>query len=337
MTFVTFLGVMKRKLLDAVADERGGTVRAQSETFRLLQLPKPHGESVNPRQSCSQLTPCDNGCIMPATRILCVDDDPGVLITLPAVLRHHGYEVATAASVPEALNVIASQQFDVLIPDLNMGHIADGFTVVHAMRRVNPQCVNLILTGFPAFETALRALRQQVDDYLTKPSDIPLLIETITRELQERRVSPPHPIQRLSVILRDNVGIILARTLVNMKANPELAALPLSDEERLDTLDSMIRELADYLDSDSPNEDSEALLRSAHLRGQVRLKQQYSLRLMLRKQRIITEVINNLVYEHLLDLNLSYMLLDLNKLNDAVLLQLEESTESYLQAERRTT
>jgi hypothetical protein len=55
---------------------------------------------------------------------------------------------------------------------------------------------------------------------------------------------------------------------------------------------------------------------------------------MLRKQRIITEVINNLIYEHLLDLNLSYMLLDLNKVNDAVLLQLEESTESYLQAER---
>ena len=246
----------------------------------------------------------------------------------------HGYEVTTAASVQEALNTITSQQFDVLISDLNMGHIADGFTVVHTMRQVNPQCVTLILTGFPAFETALQALRAQVDDYLTKPSDIPKLIETISRKLQERRVSPPRPTERLSVILREHLDEILTRTLVNMKANPELAALPLSDEERLDTLDSMIGELADYLDSDGSNEGDEALLRSARLRGQVRLKQQYSIRLMLRKQRIITEVINNLIYEHLLDLNLSYMLLDLNKVNDAVLLQLEESIESYLEAER---
>jgi response regulator RpfG family c-di-GMP phosphodiesterase len=202
------------------------------------------------------------------------------------------------------------------------------------MRRVNPQCINLILTGFPAFETALQALRQQVDDYMTKPSDIPLLMETISRKLQERSVSPPRlPIQRLSTILRDNLDTILARTLVNMKALPELAALPLSDAERLDTLDTMIGELANYLDSDGDG--TEALLRSARLRGQVRLKQQYSLRLMLRKQRIIAEVINNLIYEHLLDLNLSYMLLDLNKLNDAVLLQLEESIESYLEAERK--
>jgi two-component system OmpR family response regulator len=273
---------------------------------------------------------------MPAARILCVDDDPGVLLLLPEVLRKHGYEVSTAGSVPEALNIITSQQrFDVLISDLNMGHIADGFTVVHTMRRVNPQCVNFILTGYPAFESALQALRQQVDDYLTKPSDIPTLIETIGRKLQERRVSPPRPIHRLSTILRDNIDKILARTLVNLKANPELAALPLSDEERLDTLDSMIDELANYLDSDSPNGSSDALFRSAHLRGQVRLKQQYSLRLMLRKQRIIAEVINNIIYENLLSVNVSYLLLDLNKLNDTVLLQLEESIESYVQAERK--
>lgn len=271
---------------------------------------------------------------MPATRILCVDDDPGVLLTLPQVLRMHGYEVTTAASVPDALNTITSQQFDVLISDLNMGHVADGFTVVHTMRRVNPQCVTFILTGFPAFETALQALRAQVDDYLTKPSDIPKLIDRISRKLQERSVPPPRRIERLSVILREHLDEILTRTLVNMKANPELAALPLSDEERLDALDTMIGELANYLDSDDTNESSEALLRSAHLRGQVQLKQQYSLRLMFRKQHVIAEVINNVIFEHLLHLDLSYLLLDLNRLNDAVLLQLEESIESYLQAER---
>lgn len=272
---------------------------------------------------------------MPAARILCVDDDSAILTTLPLVLKVHGYEVATAASVPEALNIITSEQrFDVLISDLNMGHIADGFTVVHTMRKVNPKCINLILTGYPAFETALQALRQQVDDYLTKPSDIPKMMEMIARKLKERVPRLQPPIQRLSAILRVNVDTILSRTLVNMKATPELAALSISDEELLDTLESMIRELADYLDSELPNEGSEILLRSAHLRGQVRQKQRYSAKLMVAKQRIIAQVINSVIYENLLAVNLSFLLLDLNKLNDAMLLQLEHSIESYLQAER---
>jgi CheY-like chemotaxis protein len=273
---------------------------------------------------------------MPATRILVVDDDPQILVMLPQILTLHGYETATAGSVPEALNIITSpQRFDVLISDLNMGHVADGFTVVHAMRRVNPQCVNLILTGYPAFESALQALRQQVDDYLTKPSDIPKLIETITRKLQERKASPPRPIQRLSTILRNNIDKILARTLVNMKATPNLAALPLSDEELLDTLESMTRELADSLDSERPIEGNEVLLHSALLRGEVRHKQHYCVKLMVGKQRIVAQVINNVIYENLLDLNVSYLLLDLNKLNDAMLLQLEQSIGAYIEAERR--
>jgi len=276
--------------------------------------------------------------LVPAARILCVDDDPGILTTLPMVLKYHGYEVTTAGSVPDALRIITSdERFDVLISDLNMGHVADGFTVVHTMRRVNPRCINFILTGFPAFETALQALRLQVDDYMTKPSDIPELIETIRRRLQGRVDTIPvsRPEQRLSTILRDNIVTIQSRTLVNLKATPELVALHLSDEELLDTLESMIRELADHLDSELSTEGSEVLLRSAKIRGEVRQKQNYSLKLMMAKQRIIAQVINNVIYEHLLSLNLSYLLLDLNKLNDAMLLQMEESVESYLQAEQR--
>ncbi len=275
---------------------------------------------------------------MPSARILCVDDDPGILLTLPMVLKYHGYEVATAGCVEEALKIITSeQQFDVLISDLNMGHIADGFTVVHTMRKVNPQCVNLILTGYPAFESALQALRRQVDDYMTKPSDIPKLVEMIERKLKERMPRPPLPIQRLSAILRDNLGIILSRTLVNLKATPGLAALLLSDEELLDTLESMTRELADNLDSGLPSEGNEALLRSARLRGQTWHKQHYSQKLMVDKQRILAQVVNNLIYENLLGVDLSYLLLDINKLNDAMLMQLGLSIDSYLQAERGST
>ena len=176
---------------------------------------------------------------MAATRILVVDDEPGVTELLPKVLAVHGYEAVTANSVAQALHIITSQKFDVLISDLNMGHIADGFTVVHTMRRVNPDCINFILTGYPAFETALQALRAQVDDYLTKPSDIPTLVAAIERRLKERRPAANHrPVQRLATILRDNMEAMKERFLVNVKAHPELGALRLTDEQRLDDFPS---------------------------------------------------------------------------------------------------
>ena len=59
---------------------------------------------------------------------------------------------------------------DVLIADLNVSPPGDGFTVVSAMRCTQPNCVNFILTGFPAFETALEAIRRHVDDYLLNVS-----------------------------------------------------------------------------------------------------------------------------------------------------------------------
>ena len=177
------------------------------------------------------------------------------------------------------------------------------------MRRVNPKCVNLILTGFPAFESALQALRMQVDDYLTKPSDIPKMMETISRKLSDReKIVSARPMLRLSGIIRDNIETILSRTLLNMKAEPDLAALPLTDEERLDTLEIVVRELADHIDSEMPNESDEEMTRSARLRGETRYRQHYSLKLIVERRRILAQVINDVIYENLLAVNLSYLI-----------------------------
>lgn len=273
---------------------------------------------------------------MPAARVLCVDDEPGILLTLAQILSMSGYEVVTATSVSEALSTINSQKFDVLITDLNMGHAADGFTVVHAMRRVQPNCLNFILTGFPAFESALQALRAQVDDYFTKPSNIPLLLTKIANALQSRPIRETLPTHRLWEILRARSGEIANRTLASMKQHSETAEVPLADEERIAGLDAMLKDLADHLQSELPNEGSDVLLRSARRRGELRKKQHYPLKLMLEDERITQQVISNLMYEHLLDLDLSYLLLDMAKLVDARLLQQEESIAAYVEAERET-
>jgi DNA-binding NtrC family response regulator len=125
---------------------------------------------------------------MEPVRILFVDDEPGILITMPEILWQHGFSVTAVGTVNKALAEITSAQFDVLISDLNFDHPADGFIVVSAMRRMQPKCVTLILTGYSGFETALEALRNQVDDYLIKPAEIPILVSLINEKLQQRNL-----------------------------------------------------------------------------------------------------------------------------------------------------
>ena len=114
--------------------------------------------------------------------VLFVDDEPNIRLTLSMYLEDHGFAVLTAGSVPEALKLITEQSFDVLIADLNVGQAGDGFTVVSAMRRTQPRAVTFILTGYPAFETALEAIRLQVDDYITKPVKLLDIAQVIRRQ-----------------------------------------------------------------------------------------------------------------------------------------------------------
>jgi len=71
-------------------------------------------------------------------RILFVDDEPSIRLTLPQVLQEYGFEVKTAGSVADALAEINNSRFDVLLSDLNISEEGDGFRIVSAMRRIQP-------------------------------------------------------------------------------------------------------------------------------------------------------------------------------------------------------
>jgi DNA-binding NtrC family response regulator len=122
-------------------------------------------------------------------RVLFVDDEPSIRLTLPQVLQEYGFEVKTAASVADALAEISRSRFDVLLSDLNISEEGDGFRIVSAMRRLQPRCVTVVLTGYPAFETAVQALRQQVDDYVVKPADLEALIGNLRERLKNKKAT----------------------------------------------------------------------------------------------------------------------------------------------------
>src|SRR6201996_1996842 len=165
-------------------------------------------------------------------RLLLVDDEAVIRITLSAILSKHDFEVTAAATVAEALQKITTEKFDVLLSDLNIGNPGDGLTVVSAMRRTQPEAVTMILTGYPAFETALEAIRQQVDDYIVKPANIPMLVSTIERKLgtspRQRQLPPP---QRIAMLLQEHLERIKDLWLLSVEKDDGLSQLPLSKEQ----------------------------------------------------------------------------------------------------------
>ena len=258
--------------------------------------------------------------------ILFVDDEPATRETLPKILAMRGHTVVAAATVAEALARITTERFDLLISDLNIGHPADGFIVVSAMRRTNPDCVTFLLTGYPGFETALRAIREQVDAYLIKPADIKELLSTIDEKLSKSRTPEITANRRLSMILRENIPLIIERTLVAMKEDQDLGALPLTDGQRIEGLADALGELADILDAGGP-----AQLNVAARSKKPRQRQKHQLGVIVQSKRIVEQVVSKVFYENLLSLDLSRLMPDMARFNDALLWQLSASIHHYLE------
>lgn len=256
--------------------------------------------------------------------ILFVDDEPAIRETFPKILAMGGHTVVSAATIAEALAHISSEHFDLLISDLNIGHPADGFVVVSVMKRTDPECITMILTGYPGFESALQAIREQVDDYLIKPADVRQLLTTIDEKLSRRKAREVTGSKRLSMVLREKIPLIIERTLGAMKRDTELRALPISDGQRIEGLADGLEEVADLLDIDEGG--------AAGLEAAGRAQPMHPLELIVRKQRILEQELSKVFHENLLSLDLSHLMPDMAQLNDVFLWQLATAVCSYADA-----
>ena len=126
---------------------------------------------------------------MKPTRLLFVDDEPSIRATLPPILRRYGFMVAVAASVAEGIEEIHKQEFDVLLCDQNFEREADGYDLVRAMRQVNPDCIIIVLTGYPAMAAAEQGIALGIDDYIAKPASADHLVATLAEKLGARKIA----------------------------------------------------------------------------------------------------------------------------------------------------
>jgi len=120
-----------------------------------------------------------------SARILVVDDEQNIRLTLSALLGRAGHSVTTAASGEEAVALFGRERFDLMLVDLQMPGM-NGMQVIDALRERGFDTTVIVLTGHGSLESAIEGIHQGVFDYMLKTSDPSQIIERVSAGLEER-------------------------------------------------------------------------------------------------------------------------------------------------------
>jgi DNA-binding NarL/FixJ family response regulator len=173
--------------------------------------------------------------------ILLVDDEENILASIGWILKKNNFNVTTASSGREAIDILRTRRFDLVITDLIMAEL-DGIAVLKQAKSLYPDVGVIILTGHGAVGSAVEALKLGADDYLQKPCDIDDLLNKAMRSFEK---------QDLVAKLRDqNEQLkteITARKNTELKLQEARANLEQQVEERTAELTHTVDELKTVL------------------------------------------------------------------------------------------
>jgi len=261
-------------------------------------------------------------------RLLLVDDNDSLRLSLQLVLQRNGFDVSVAANVNEALRLIGSQTFDALLSDLHMPQPGDGLTVVSAMRNANPKAVTLIFSGYPAMKEATAAILGQADGILVKPLSVEKLVATI-RDWIERGPTAATPLRVLADIMEQETMTTIADWLVRVDAEPEVIWVKLSDADRSSHLPQFFRDLVFRLRFPLPLGTRALVSAAAEEHGLLRRKQGYTAAMMVEESRMLQVSIFQMLQNNLEKVDFSLLLVGVMAVADEVDSQLAQQVSSY--------
>ncbi len=122
----------------------------------------------------------------PKASILIVDDESVVRDSLGKWLEEEGYNIDTASSAQEALLKLPRQRWDLALLDIKMPGM-DGLELHRKLREVDPDLIVIMMTGYAAVDTAVRALKDGAYDYIMKPFDPDDLAHLVAKALDHLR------------------------------------------------------------------------------------------------------------------------------------------------------
>jgi len=117
---------------------------------------------------------------MSTPRLLVVEDDAGVRTTVVTFLELEGYQVDAAGSTREALERLSESSYPVVISDIYLDE-RTGLDVLQAARSKDPNCAVILMTARGTMETVMAATRGGAFDYIAKPFELDVLLDTIKR------------------------------------------------------------------------------------------------------------------------------------------------------------
>jgi signal transduction histidine kinase len=174
-----------------------------------------------------------------AAHVLVVDSEPKVLQTVSSLLRQEGHRVATATALGPALHERANDAPDVLLTELSV----DEMDLLGDVRRLWPDTVVVLLTGYATIESAVQAMRRGVYDYLVKPCVVEDLKTTIARAIEHREaclLAAEHG-RRLRQLNDELEERVRARTVELEQTNERLAEANAAKDRFLATLSHELR------------------------------------------------------------------------------------------------
>jgi DNA-binding NtrC family response regulator len=123
-----------------------------------------------------------------APTLLLVDDDPGVVLELAESLRERGYEVLTATTPRQALELATTHDVALVIADVVMPEMR-GEELLRRIHEQRPEQLVMLMTAFGSIEQGVAAVRQGACDFIAKPFPIDALFVAVERALRERQMT----------------------------------------------------------------------------------------------------------------------------------------------------
>ena len=123
---------------------------------------------------------------MEQMKMMLVDDEERFLSTTQKLLSRKGYDVLTASSGSQALDLLRTNNVHVVILDVKMPGM-DGIETLKAIKRNYPLVEVIMLTGHGTVDSAVEGLKSGATDYLTKPTDVQDLLEKAEEAFSKRQ------------------------------------------------------------------------------------------------------------------------------------------------------
>jgi DNA-binding NtrC family response regulator len=186
-------------------------------------------------------------------RILVVDDEEVMRVSLAAWLAEDGYEVETAASGREAIAMSAEKEYAMFFVDLKMPPGIDGIETMMEIRRLRPDAAVIIITAYATVDTAITAMKEGAQEYIVKPCNPEEISLLVSRIIKVKKL------QRENLILRKKLS--RQYTFADM----------VSKNARMQEVFTLIRDVADLrstvLIQGESGTGKELVARAIHSRG----------------------------------------------------------------------